>query len=65
MAKKKSRKWMQNLDIKEGGLHRSLNIPPGEPIPPADLEPKPGDSGKVKKQKSLAKVFKKAKKGKK
>lgn len=41
--------------IEEGGLHRSLGIPENQPVPTSKLEIKPGDSPRVKKQKTLAK----------
>lgn len=40
-----------------GGLHRSLGIPQGQKIPAADLQPKAGDSTKVKRQKALARTY--------
>jgi hypothetical protein len=45
--------------IKKGGLHKSLGIPMDKPIPASMLEPKPGDSTKVKRQKALARTFRK------
>jgi len=52
-------KWIQKANIQKGGLHRSLGIPQGKPIPASRLEPDPHDSTKVAKQKSLARTFKK------
>jgi hypothetical protein len=43
--------------IHKGGLHESLGIPQGEKIPAGDLEAKPSDSTKVKRQKALARTF--------
>lgn len=40
-----------------GALHEALGIPLGEKIPASDKEPKPGDSSRLKHEKSLAKGF--------
>jgi len=45
--------------IHKGGLHESLGIPQGQKIPVSDLATHSGDSPKVKKQKALARTFKK------
>jgi hypothetical protein len=54
-----SKGWIKEATKNKGGLHRSLGIPMGENIPASMLEPKSGDSTKVKKQKALAKTLKK------
>ena len=56
-------KWIQRAfnsgGIKAGGLHASLGIPKGQKIPASKLKVSPNDSPLVKKQKALAKTFKK------
>jgi hypothetical protein len=44
--------------IHKGGLHESLGIPQGQKIPAADLAASPNDSTRVKRQKALARTFK-------
>ncbi len=45
--------------VHEGGLHESLGIAKDKKIPAEDLQAKPSDSTKVKRQKALARTFKK------
>jgi hypothetical protein len=61
----KKRKPLQAVaeSIEPGGLHRSLGIPQGQKIPTSQLQSKPYDSTKVKKQKALARTFAKYRQG--
>ena len=64
-AARESRKPLQRVSetTEKGGLHRSLGIPLGQKIPAGDLATKSGDSTKVKKEKALARTYKKYRKG--
>ena len=64
MAKKGKALSRVAKKIDKGGLHRSLGIPEGQKIPPSQLQPKPSDSPKVKRQKALARTFAKHRPGK-
>lgn len=58
-----NKKWMQDLDIKKGGLHKSLGIPEGKKIPAKKLEKATHSSNpKIKKEAVLDQTFKKARK---
>jgi len=61
-AKKKPAKknWMKTAVKKPGALHEDLGIPKDQKIPASKLKIKPGDSALLKKRKTLAKTFKKA-----
>lgn len=54
------KKWMQNLKIKKGGLHRSLGIPEGKTIPYEQKVAASKKKGLVGKQARLALTFAKA-----
>ena len=57
----KKEKWMQDLDIEKGGLHKSLGIPMDEKIPYEDkVEASKSDNEKIAKQGRLALIFAKA-----
>ena len=58
----KKEKWMQDLDIEKGGLHKSLGIPMDEKIPYKDkVEASKSSNPKIKKQGVLALNFLKGK----
>ena len=58
----KKEKWMQDLDIEKGGLHKSLGIPMNETIPYEDkVKASKSSNPKIKKQGILALNFLKAK----
>lgn len=52
-----ARDFIAGATRNKGGLHRSLGIPEGQKIPKADLQSKPGDSTKVKREKALARTL--------
>jgi len=57
----KKEKWMQDLDIEKGGLHKSLGIPMNEKIPYEDkVKASESDNEKIAKQGRLALIFAKA-----
>ena len=60
MAAKKKKNWMKTAVKKPGALHEALGIPQGQKIPASKLAIKKGDSALMKKRKTLAKTFKKA-----
>ena len=74
-SKKKSKSkgskppWIEEATKNEGGLHKSLGVPMGEPIPKGKVEEAATKKGKVGKQarlaKNLAALSKKKGKGKK
>ena len=58
----KKEKWMQDLDIEKGGLHKSLGIPMDEKIPYEDkVKASQSSNPKIKKQGILALNFLEAK----
>ncbi len=66
MTKKKKGKWIQAAVGKNvGGLHRSLGIQAGKPIPKSKIAEAAKKGGKVGKQARLALVLARFKKGKK
>lgn len=50
--------WIQGAIKHPGGLHRSLGIPQGKPIPAKKLNAAAKKSGKVGRQARLAKTLK-------
>jgi len=57
----KGGKWIQKAVKHPGALHKALGVPEDEKIPASKLQPKPGDSEKMKHRKALAKTFRKMK----
>jgi hypothetical protein len=55
-------KWMQSLNIKKGGLHKSLGVPMGQKIPKKKIDVAAKKGGKIGAQARLAEVFRKANK---
>ena len=56
-----AKNWIAGATKNKGALHKNLGVPQGQKIPSSKLSAKPGDSPKVKKEKSLAKTLKKFK----
>ena len=53
-----SKNWVAKATQNKGGLHRSLGIPQGAPIPAKTLAKAAQSSGKVGKQARLAQTLK-------
>jgi hypothetical protein len=62
LTEAEKKKWIQDATKNKGGLHKALGVPAGEKIPKGKLAVKPGDSAKVKKEKTLAKTLSKLRK---
>ena len=55
--------WIKQATANKGGLHRSLGVPEGEPIPAKKLaKAEHSDNPRVRKQANLAKILKGLKK---
>ena len=59
MARKKKSNFIQGAISKPGALHKALGVPEGKSIPASKLQPKPGDSPKMKRRKALARTLRK------
>ena len=59
MAARKKKDFIQGAIKQPGALHKALNVPEGKPIPASKLQPKPGDSPKMKRRKALARTLRK------
>jgi len=60
MAEKK--KWIQEIGMKKGALHKKLGVPEGEKIPVSKLKSNEHAKGKLGKEVRLAETLKKLKK---
>ena len=54
-----AKKFIQKMHMKKGALHKALGVPADKPIPASKLQPKPGDSPKMKRRKALARTLRK------
>jgi len=59
MAARKKKDFIQGAIKQPGALHKALGVPEGKPIPASKLQPKPGDSPKMKRRKALARTLRK------
>jgi hypothetical protein len=59
MVARKKMDFIKGAIKKPGALHKALGVPADKPIPASKLQPKPGDSTKMKRRKALARTLKK------
>lgn len=55
-----AKKWMQNLDLKKGALHKELGVPADKKIPAKTLAIAATKGGILGKRARLAETFRKA-----